>query len=136
MCECEKLDEFQFVRFRQLVEDKEVDVNNTDWIGSTLILLCRKNQSDGLLDCVDLLLQRPDIQINQTNYGERNALMMLCWWSKSDQIVEVAQLLIVNGIDVHQTDDDGKKAADYWIERGSQFSKSKEEKLLTLLKQR
>ena len=111
MCESKKLDEDQFVRFRQLVKDEEVDVNCIDDIGFTpLIWLCCYNQSDSLFACVHLILQRPDIQINQTNYDERNALMMLCWWSKSEKFLEVAQLLIVNGININQTDNRGDNA--------------------------
>ena len=50
LCECEKLDEAQFVRFRQLVEDEEeVDVNCTNNDKQTpLILLCRYNDTVGL----------------------------------------------------------------------------------------
>ena len=107
MCKCERLDEAQFVRFRHLVEDEEeVDVNCTDDLfGRTpLIWLCQNNQSDGLFDCVELLLQRSDVKINQTDQDQKTALMTLCNWSKSGQIVEVAQLLIAKGIDIHHRD--------------------------------
>ena len=113
LCQCWVLDEAQFVRFRQLVEDEEeVDANCTDDVfGSTpLIWLCSNNHSDGLFDCVDLILHRSDIQINQTTKDGWNALMLLCSLSKSDQIVEVAQLLIANGIFINQTDEDGRNA--------------------------
>ena len=36
--------------------------------------------------------------------------MSLCLWSKSDKIVEMAQLLISNGIDVNQKDRYGTNA--------------------------
>ena len=36
--------------------------------------------------------------------------MWLCESSQSDKIVEMAQLLIEKGIDVNQTDEDGRKA--------------------------
>ena len=113
MCECERLDEAQFVRFRQLVKDEEkVDVNCTDEFGFTpLLLLCRNNHSDGLFDCVRLLLERFDIQINQKDkLFRQNALMLLCGWSKSGKILKVAQLLIEKGIDIHQTDKRGWNA--------------------------
>ena len=63
LCKCERLDDDQFVRFRQLVGDEEeVDVNFIDYFKRTpLILLCRHNHSGGLFDCVELLLQRSDI---------------------------------------------------------------------------
>ena len=113
MCRCERLDEAQFVRFRQLVEDEEeVGINCcTDVYRSTpLISLCLNNHSDGLFDCVELLLQRPDIQINRTDVYGRNALMRLCVRSESDKIVEVAQFLIDSGIEINQTDEDRRNA--------------------------
>ena len=113
MCRCERLDEDQFVRFHQLVEDEEeVDVNccTGEFRWTPLISLCCYNHSDGLFDCVHLLLQRPDIQINQTTGSGSNALMALCQWSKSDQILEVAQFLIANGIEINQTTGSGMNA--------------------------
>ena len=105
MCRRERLDEAQFIRFRQLVEDEEeVDVNCTDDLfGETpLILLCRNNHSDGLFDCVHLILHRSDFNVNNTSkYGE-NALIWLCWFSKSSKILEVAKLVIANGIGINR----------------------------------
>ena len=113
LCRHKELDESQFVRFRQLVEDEEeVDINCTDDLSCTtpLISLCCYNHGDGLFDCVHLLLQRPDIQINQTSEYGRNALMKLCWCSTSEKILEVAQLLINKGIDINQTTGSGSNA--------------------------
>ena len=117
MCRCEALDDAQLIRFRQLVEDEEeVDINCTDTTLSDeygftpLIWLCALHQSDDLFVCVDLLLKRPDIEINQTGKGGLNALMVLCLLSTSDQISKVAQLLIEKGIDVNQTNEDGWNA--------------------------
>ena len=110
MCRHKELDEAQFVRFRQLVEDEEqVDVNCIDDVyrSTPLIRLCKNNQSDGLYNCVR---HRPDIQINHTDPIGRNALIWLCWWSTSEKMLEVAQLLIANGIDVNQTDRFGRNA--------------------------
>ena len=39
--------------------------------------------------------------------------MKLCWLSESDQIVEVAQLLIANGIQINQTSTGGNNALMY-----------------------
>ena len=36
--------------------------------------------------------------------------MLLCWSSESVKIFEVAQLLIENGIEINQTDKDGRNA--------------------------
>ena len=92
MCRRKRLNEIQFVRFRQFLEDKEVNVNCIDEIGFTpLIRLCQSNDSLGLYNCVDLLFQRHDTRINQTSKDGENALM------------EVAQLLIAKGIDIDQT---------------------------------
>ena len=42
-----------------------------------------------------------------------NALMRLCATSKNDKIVEVAQLLIANGVNLKQTNKDGRNAVVY-----------------------
>ena len=110
LCEWKELDESQFVRFRQLVEDEEeVDVNccTGAFRWTPLILLCFFNDSDCLFDCVRLLLHRPDINVNQTDRFGINALMRLCQLSKSNKILEVAQLLIANGIEINQTNRGG-----------------------------
>ena len=81
LCRCERLDEAQFIRFRELVEnEEEVDINcHTRDKQTPLLLLCYNNESDGLFDCVHLLFKRSDINVNQTDENGVNALMKLCW---------------------------------------------------------
>ena len=91
--------------FKELATDKEaVDVNCTDDFGKTpLMLLCSYNLNDSLYNCVKILIQnRHDIKVNHMDYNdymEKNALMQLCAESESDEIVEMARLLIAKGID-------------------------------------
>ena len=111
----EHFDDDELTGFIQLATDKEaVDVNCThafDGSSTPLILLCVNNQSDSLDHCVKILLrQRPDIDVNQTDKDGLNDLMILCQWSKSVKIVQVAQMLISNGAYVIQTNKYGMNA--------------------------
>ena len=88
-----------------------MDVNCTADGGRTpLMLLCRHNQCDSLDRCIEILLQRPDIDINQTDRFKESALMWLCAYSKSTKIVEMAQLLISKRANVNQTNNSGVNA--------------------------
>ena len=60
-------------------------------------LMMALSQSDQMVQMVELLINFKGIDINQTDGGGRNALMWLCWFSKSDKILEVAQLLVAKG---------------------------------------
>ena len=110
LCCLERLNGDDLTRFNQLAKNEMViDINCTndakDGLSTPFLLLCRYNQSDSLAQCIEILLQqRPDIHVNQTDKDGNNSLMYLCEYSKSDKIVEVAQLLILNGIDVNHTD--------------------------------
>ena len=88
-----------------------MDVNCTDERERTpLMLLCRHNQSESLYTCVDMLLHRRDIDVNQQTDKDkiRNSLMLLSQHSRSKKMFEVAQLLIVAGIDLKQTNEYGR----------------------------
>ena len=113
MCNRKHLDDSHFAHFRQLVEDEEppLDINCTDDQSRTpLILLCEYNNSEDLYKCVQLILRRSDININHRDWFGLNALMGLCCYSKSEEIVQVAQLLIEKGIDINHTNSDGRHA--------------------------
>ena len=93
----ERLDDVAFARFRQLVEDEEtVNINCTNEYKDTLLsLLCENHQTDSLYSCVKILFaKQPDIGVNQTDNCDKNALMKLCESSRSEAIVQVAELLI------------------------------------------
>ena len=113
-CRQETLNELSLGRFQQLLAiagEGFIDVNCIGtWGSSPLMLLCQNMKTDSLYDCVQDLLRRPDIKINQTDSGGMNALMYLCRYSRSDKIVQVAQLFIDKEINVNQTDKDGKNA--------------------------
>ena len=139
LCHRDGLDKKELLRFTQLVKNEEaavLDVNCTDERGrTTLMLLCRHNQSDSLYDCVEILLQRPDTDVNKTDEDGMNALMHLCRWSDSDKILEVAQLLIANGVNVKQTDKIGRSALDICESRSSFKQENNQSAILKLLQQ-
>ena len=112
MCQRSELNEDDLTRFDELVNGEEaVAVNCTAVRGRTpLMLLCRHNQSDSLDRCIEILLQRPDIDINQTDVFKESALVWLCVNSDSTKIVEMARLLISNGANVNQTNQWGWNA--------------------------
>jgi len=113
LCGLKRLEGNNLTRFIQLVNDKgAVDVNCINDTGETpLMLLCERNQSDSLYNCVEILLrERPDIDINQTDEFGNNALIRLCYFSLSNKIMEMAELLIDNGIDLEQTNKYGRNA--------------------------
>ena len=58
------------------------------------------------------LLIAKGININQKDERGNNVPMTLCEESTRDEIVEVAQLFVDNGIKVNHANKDGKKAAD------------------------
>jgi ankyrin repeat protein len=94
-------------RFIQLATDKDaLDINCTDakdGASTPLILLFLYNHSDSLDHCVEIILQRPDLEVNKTDKYGLNALMSLCQHSKSTKIVEIVKLLIEKGANVNQT---------------------------------
>ena len=68
LCRSQELNDISMARFIELVEDdEEVDFNCSDGAGQTpFMLLCKYNKSDNLDRCVKLLLQRRDIDVNQS----------------------------------------------------------------------
>jgi len=106
------MDDAAINRFNELAMDGAVYCNCTNDEGySPLMLLCRNNtQSDNLHRSIEVLLKRPDVDVNQADkYGD-NCLMKLCWNSSSQRIAEIAELLIANGADVNQKDQYGDNA--------------------------
>ena len=63
-----------------------------------------------------------EVDLNQVDKYETNALMLLFFlkhYSRNEKIVEMAQLLIDNGVNVNQTDQDEKTAEGYLKENTS-----------------
>ena len=102
----EKLDDDSLDRFKLLaiaIEFVEINCVGT-WKRTPLMLACQKMKSKKLVQCVQIILERPDVRINQTDSCGMNALMYLCRYSRSKTICEVASLLIAKGININQTD--------------------------------
>ena len=105
LCSLSKLSETEMSRFRQLVTDKTVDIYfKGDTSFSPLELLIRCNQSDSLLPCLKLLLEREDATC------DKNALMLLLRRNSSGVVIECAKLLIERGVKVQHTDAVGRNA--------------------------
>ena len=108
----EKLDDDSLDRFKLLAIAKDfVEINCVGmWNRTPLMLACQKMKSKKLVQCVQTILERPDVKINQTDSCGMNALMYLCRYSRSKTIFEVASLLIGKGININQTDKYGNNA--------------------------
>jgi ankyrin repeat protein len=113
-----------FQRFAALVENPSTDVNVRDADGQTpLMLLCLRNQTISLVDYIKKLLEREDVDVNSFDTVDGNgfnALLLLCIQYKHDNLLEIIQLLIANGINVMQTNTNGVTAL-IWL---CQYSKS------------
>ena len=109
LCSLSKLSETEMSRFRQLVTDKTVDIYfKGDTSFSPLELLIRCNQSDSLLPCLKLLLEREDATC------DKNALMLLLRHNSSGVVIECAKLLIERGVKVQHTDAVGRNAVGHF----------------------
>lgn len=48
--------------------------------------------------------------LNQRNNFGENALMVLCHWSRNENIVETARFLLAQGTDANQSNEDGNNS--------------------------
>ena len=89
-------------------------------------------KNDNLYNCIEMLLQRPDIDINLTteNHGF-TAFMFLCR-GNNEKIVDTAQLLVAKGCDVNKKDGFGFNAK-YYLENNRELSFSKKSAILELI---
>lgn len=71
LCGYDELDESDLARLTELVTDTTVNINCKDSNGLTpLLLLFWSNQSESLSECVEILLQREEINVKaKDNFG-------------------------------------------------------------------
>ena len=82
--------------------DEMVNPNCTDCQGLTpLLFLTWSNKSDSLLNCLQILLQRKDIDVNtRDKSGQWNAIMNVCRHYSGEKLPEIVILLLERGADV------------------------------------
>ena len=77
------------------------------------MLVCIRNESQTLRECVNILLRNRDVDVTVKTFNGNNALHLLCSNNNSPQMMQVAQLLIENGVDVNDTNNKGRTALQY-----------------------
>ena len=107
-----RLDEKKFARFCELVRDQSVNINYVDLNHQTpLLLICYKQKTDQLQDCVKVLLERPDLDVHVRDTGICwNAFGMACRHHPSSSLLRVLRLLLEKEIDVTVTAENGDNA--------------------------
>ena len=100
-----------FDRFQRLVQDPNVNVNYTDDKGLTgLLLLCWKPKHADLLNCIEVLFLRPDLDLSVLDAGEWNALPIVCRWYRGTKLPEIVDLFLQRGMDPNTFDRGGDNA--------------------------
>ena len=88
-------------RFKELVQDKNVNVNRVGSFKPLLLHLCHPNGSKNhLYPILEALLKRDDLDVNVTSHCDYNALMFLFRNYFGNNLWDCAQLLIDRGIKV------------------------------------
>ena len=101
----ECLDEAGLARARELFLDESLNINFRVLFTrcTPLLLLCRYNKSSTqLLSLLQLLLERPDLDITVTNRDGHNAITLVCQYYPHDNLLDCVRLLIRRGGDVRQ----------------------------------
>ena len=89
-------------RLRQLALEKEVDLNCINSISqSPLLLLCKFNISDNLNVCLEILLERNSIDVNNQDRDCWNALLAACYFYENQHLVKIVLLLLQRGININ-----------------------------------
>ena len=85
---------------------------HNDATGTTnaLLILSRFYQYDNIIDLVHQVILADSKNAKATTSNKENALMLLCKHFTGDKIMEVADLLIENGVDIEQKDNEGNTA--------------------------
>lgn len=117
LCRRVRLGKAGMERFRQLVHNRSVNINfYNEQLITPILSLCQNHKAESLYDCVKLLLERPDLDLNlrhgacEGTTGCFNALPMLCRYYKGSNLYEIARLLIKRGISPAVTDINGDNA--------------------------
>ena len=79
LCSFDNVTETGLARLSELVADKTVDINCRDPESNLtpLLLLCWSNQSDSLSQCVQVLLERDEIDLKAKDNNNNDALAIL-----------------------------------------------------------
>jgi ankyrin repeat protein len=103
-------------------ELKELNINCQDRDGHTpLMLVCIHAGDEGLRECVHILLSHPETNVNLRSNDGNNALHLLCSnnnSSSSEQMLQVARMLIENGLDADDTNGKGRTALQNLMQAG------------------
>ena len=95
LCRLPSLTEDDLEHFNYLVQDLEVDLNCVDSLGfSPLLLLCRNNQSNKLVQ----LVTDYSVNLDYQNANGWNALISICFYCKNPHVYEVVALLLKNDV--------------------------------------
>ena len=107
LCSRRSLKNISFKRFVELVNDRDVNINCSIEDGLTpLLLLTWKNQSEHLVECLEALLQREDLDLNAKDSIEGwNALWNVCRYYNRENLIQIIRLLLDQGIDVPRDDE-------------------------------
>ena len=98
LCPLPSLTEDDLEHFNYLVQYLEVDLNCVDSLGfSPLLLLCRNNQSNKLVQ----LVMDYSVNLYYQNANGWNALISICFYCQNPHVYEVVALLLKNDVDTH-----------------------------------
>ena len=117
LCSRARLGQVGMERLRQLVRDRSINVNYyNEQLITPLLSLCQKHKAETLLDCVELFLERPDLDLSlrhgacEGTTGCFNALPMVCRHYKGSNLYDIVRLLLKGGINPAVTDINGDNA--------------------------
>ena len=86
---------------RLVLSPRDIAEKKGSW--STLSILSRSYSQDNLIDIVQQLIKNNSTAVKETNSDSNyNALYMLCLSSTNQKIVQVAELLIDNGVNLNK----------------------------------
>ena len=142
LCGLKCLDSAQLNRFKDLVLDKEVNINYIDPYDSKnyspLLRLCRFNEKEQLLDCVTQLLKAKNKKINDNakDANGDNALIILCANNNNTNLYKVVQLILEkNKIEINHANLQGDTAL-FTLCTKSNYEGDKLMDIITLLKEK
>ena len=109
LCSKSSLDETDFNRFSELV-DQVSKINYSDMEGrNSLMLLCLNNRKEHqLLECLKKLFERRDLDVKVKDGNGDSALILLCRNGRNClDLDRVIRLLLENGLEINAKDKNG-----------------------------
>ena len=111
LCAKRSLENEDFHRLRILVHIEGSNINCTNSMGDTpLLLVCRYSKRNNLYICIEIILENPNVDINAKDRKGYNALMIASFHFCGSKMLQVVRLLLKHGIDVKSTSPDGSTA--------------------------